>query len=768
MASLRTQISGQDTDSAHRDAAPEKDAPKGEVHHIEEPREPVQLQRADENPRSGLAVIIFAAVLSAFWAGGAVAYVWGYFGVQNFARLDLQLLAFAGALTFLPPLLFIAAAFALARARALSDTARRLAYVSEQLTTVDERGVQGTQRLGRAVRRELDALSAGLDGAFGRFRALETALEERVAQLEDASARAGVKAETIAQRLHSERESIEELSQRLDEAALRAAETLAGRVAQLKAIIESAGGELKAAGQTLDAQVGNFRDAAERAARAPQAAALELDRQAKDIENAGEAAAARAEFVLARQERQRVAMGELLTRLKEEAEHFEAKMLAQREMVEQAATGLAGQAQRLDEIAESGMRRLDAAMINGGATLSAQVQKLNEITEHGLQRIDAAMAQATHRSGQMVSGFGAEASRIKDVSDSAAGGLGRVIESLREAAASAQALFADSTDTAKRRSVEFVGETMAQCDLLLKAATNVAEEAEKARSLLARAGEEAQRQIVALPGIAQQEAQKTTANVAEEAEKARALLARTGEEVQRHIVALPGIAQQEAQRVRETLRAETEQVLDVSARAITTLQTRSSKRRGIEQRNPAEEAEPGPPETTGEGLRGLARFITAPKRRAEDRLPAKPKGNYELSAVLAAADAGAKQTLRPGAAAALAAVQTALADLAGDLEELAGETSDPALWRRYLDGDRGVFARRLAASIGPESINRITDLYRENPRFHEAAESYMTEFEALLARAREGDRDGFLASTLLTADTGKIYLAIAYALGRLE
>src|SRR5258707_10878574 len=66
----------------------------------------------------------------------------------------------------------------------------------------------------------------------------------------------------------------------------------------------------------------------------------------------------------------------------------------------------------------------------------------------------------------------------------------------------------------------------------------------------------------------------------------------------------------------------------------------------------------------------------------------------------------------------------------GDLDDLAGETADPALWRRYLDGDRGVFARRLAASIGPDSVNRITDLYRDNPRFHERSEEHTSELQS--------------------------------------
>jgi hypothetical protein len=206
--------------------------------------------------------------------------------------------------------------------------------------------------------------------------------------------------------------------------------------------------------------------------------------------------------------------------------------------------------------------------------------------------------------------------------------------------------------------------------------------------------------------------------------------------------------------------AETEEILDLSARTLSTVHARTTSKLMPRQKSGQ------PVEADADGLRGLARRLTQRSKRKPGE--GEPK-NWQMSTLLAAAETGeARKDLKPAAAAALGALQAALSDMAVDLDAIATDTDrHEEDWRRYLAGDRGVFARKLAASIDSEAVNRIAALYRENARFRDSANAYLEEFGALLTRARQGDGGGLLASTILSADTGKIYLAIAYALGRL-
>jgi hypothetical protein len=213
--------------------------------------------------------------------------------------------------------------------------------------------------------------------------------------------------------------------------------------------------------------------------------------------------------------------------------------------------------------------------------------------------------------------------------------------------------------------------------------------------------------------------------------------------------------------VRLVVQGETEQILDLSARTMSALHARGGRRAP---EAPALPGAPSPREIAPEeeGLKGLARRLTQRRPKKEGAGP-----NWEMKALLAAVEGEDVRALKPSNAMALAALETALADMALDLSALSASEPTANEWKSYLAGDRALFARRLADTIDETAVNRITALYRDDERFHDAADAYLGEFGTLLDKAREGDTDGLLVSTLLSADTGKVYLAIAYALGRL-
>jgi len=634
---------------------------------------------------------IASLVLAAFWIGAAGAYLWGLLGSKGLEGLDIQQMAVCLALTFVPPFLFIVVAWALVRGQAMAVAADALVEATDRLFSADETASRTAARLGRAVRRELDALNAGLDGAFTRLRALENVLENQISALDEAGARVDVRGEALAARLTQERERIEGVASTLADAAARAGEAVAGRAAQLKSTIEAAESALKTAGGSLDTQAANFRQAAGAAADAPHAAAVELDKQAKRIESVADAAMARAEFVLGRQERHRAAMNDLMQRLKDDSTAFENMLSGQRATMEQALNAFATEAERFETMTGDAERHFEMIMGNASA-----------------------------RTGQLAQNFAKEAERLREIGEQANATIHQLIATLGEAGVGAQTLIGETASQAKADAKNLVGEAMAECERLLRTAGELSTEANEIRTTLAKAVEE----------------------------------------VEHHLLTLPGIAQQEAQRVRQMVRTETEQILDLSARTLSTIHARTATRP-----LPREKVEePAAPDN--EGLRGLARKLTQRPKRKPEEGEAK---NWQMSTLLAAAETGeARKDLRPAAAAALGALQAALNDLAIDLDAISSNAEPHEdEWRRYLAGDRAVFARKLALSIDDSMVHRITSLYRENARFRDSANAYIQEFEALLTRAREGDGGGLLASTILSADTGKIYLTVAYALGRL-
>jgi hypothetical protein len=468
--------------------------------------------------------------------------------------------------------------------------------------------------------------------------------------------------------------------------------------------MESAEGTLKMATQSLDVQTAGFRAATTAAAEAPLEAAKAFEAQSQHIAEISDIAIGRAEFVLARHEKHRSQMVELSQRLKEEGENFEAVLSRQRGQLEQAITGVNGETQRFEAAA-------------GAAG----------------QHLDMLMTDAVNHTAQLTNAFLREAERLKETSEAAHGLLASLSATLKDASIGAQTLIGETAGQAQQDARLLVGEAMAQCEKLLRASAEMNAEAGRIRNHLAE----------------------------------------TTSDLEKHLTGLPAMAEEEARKVRQAMANETQALLDMSARTMSTIHARSTGKLTTPDTAAAAKpvAEPEP-----EGLKGLARKLTA---RRSDKRPAESKG-WEMKTLLAAADIDSDDIrLTPqgsgapaggmgvNTAATVGALQLALADMAINLSALDSMQPGDEDWKRYLSGDRAVFVRRLAETIDESAVDRITTLYRDDKQFHDAADVYLAEYENMLARAREGDGGGLLTSTLLSADTGKVYLAIAYALGRL-
>jgi acyl transferase domain-containing protein len=97
------------------------------------------------------------------------------------------------------------------------------------------------------------------------------------------------------------------------------------------------------------------------------------------------------------------------------------------------------------------------------------------------------------------------------------------------------------------------------------------------------------------------------------------------------------------------------------------------------------------------------------------------------------------------------------------------EGSLPAdLERRYVAGEGHVYTHRLFEERGPVLRKAVRGRYQNEKVLHERVDAYVQLFERLLDTVSETSQGEQLAEACLASESGKIYMVIANASGRIR
>ena len=141
--------------------------------------------------------------------------------------------------------------------------------------------------------------------------------------------------------------------------------------------------------------------------------------------------------------------------------------------------------------------------------------------------------------------------------------------------------------------------------------------------------------------------------------------------------------------------------------------------------------------------------------------PASDRGQAGwLSNLLAAASRDEPEAATPRGAETLEALTQ---EIGGFIDNAAAME----MWERWRRGDSAAISRRLYTETGQQAFDEIRRRCRADPQFRDTTTRYMQEFERLLAKVGQNDRDGSQWRAYLMSNTGKVYTILAHASGRL-
>jgi hypothetical protein len=90
------------------------------------------------------------------------------------------------------------------------------------------------------------------------------------------------------------------------------------------------------------------------------------------------------------------------------------------------------------------------------------------------------------------------------------------------------------------------------------------------------------------------------------------------------------------------------------------------------------------------------------------------------------------------------------------------------VWQRFRAGERGVLGRHLYSLDGQATFDEISRRYDRDGDFRATVDRYIGDFERLLREAEQNDPEGRVMQNYMTSETGRVYLLLAHASGRLR